>query len=301
MKKSAKYFWKLAKELNGRWEIEGFNNHEAIALDVGYIEKYFPEYLPLKLELLNRRDSAGSSQEKRFFNALRVYVYTIYENLWYGYLISYSEWQQSSFLINGKAVNFLYPHQNHLPSFSSAILHFGTCRDLFIVLLKLYLDPQQVKNKGSIGNLIKSSYKGKNKKEEFRKDLIKLSNNSDPNYISEGLEVFEGNEFRNFFAHRLRLLWWHNKKCSLINYFIKKETFEAIKNKENNKYLRHIFDILQDSKSYRNIIEDFGCSELVSSGEILRDTHDLIANFFNKSLKFIREYLKDSETSANGG
>lgn len=279
----------LAEAMNKGWGVEGFNNHEEQALKVGYVDEYFPEYLPLKLELLKRRDSSGGNVANiRFFNALRIYTYTIFENLWFGYLISYSQMQESSFVVNERQVSFLYPYLNHLPSFSAAVMHFGTCRDLFFILLKLCVDPQMVKDRSKIDDLLHFRY---NNWESFKEDLAKLSNSNDPKYVNGGLEVFNVNEFRNFFAHRMRLLWWHNRKCSPIDYFMKRDVYEAVRNKKKKYLLDHVYSILEDPKSYENEINKSVCSDLVGSGEILRGTHDVIASFANKSFMFVRKKL----------
>lgn len=154
-----------------------------------------------------------------------------------------------------------------------------------------------IKDKNEVEKLIRVYYN----KEHFKNDLIKLAKNSDQNYINNGMEVYEWKEFRNYFAHRMRLLWWHNKKCSPIDYFIKREVFEALKIRKYSKCIEHVFEILKDHKSYENMIENSDCSELVSSRKILRDTHDLIASFINKSLKFIRKRINNSEMAANSG
>jgi len=266
-----------------KWGINGFNNHEDVGFKVGYIQKYFSEYLYLKKELLERRDSASQNEMRRYFNALRIYVYTLYENLWHGYITSHSEELKFTFVINGIPTTFLNPHQTHLPSFSSAILNFGTCRDLFFVLLKLSIDPATINNKDSVNGLLKIHYGQKG----FEKDLIKLSNNSDADYVNDGVRVYETNEFRNIFAHKMRLLWWFNKKCSPNERFLLRKEVDAIKNKKREEYMEHIFEIFTDNKSYERKIENSNCPDLISSGEILRETHDLLARFVNKSYKFI--------------
>lgn len=273
-----------------KWEIEGFNNHEQMALNAGYYDKYFPDYLLLKLKLLKARDNNITQKGKRtFFNALRIYTYSIWENLWFGYLMAYSQCQKSYFLINSQSVEFINAYLNHLPSFSSAILHFGSCRDLFFVLLKVWCDGENSVSDKNIYRTITVSYTGKNGKNKFRTDLESISKTQI--YMQEALKVYDHNEFRNFFAHRLRLLWWHNKKCSPIEYFIKRNVFEDIKHKRKDSCKKNIYAILDDHKAYENSIERSGCSELISSGEILRETHDLIANFFNKTLGFMSEKI----------
>lgn len=62
----------LIRELDKKWGIEGFNNHEQKSFEVGYIKKYFPNYLPLKKKLLEGRDDAKNAQQKRLFKALSI-------------------------------------------------------------------------------------------------------------------------------------------------------------------------------------------------------------------------------------
>ena len=273
----------LIKELAKKWGIEGFNNHEQKSFEVGYIKNYFPNYLSLKKKLLESRDDTNAAEQKRLFNAMRIYIYTIFENLWFGYLLSYSEQHASSFQVHGKTIEFFSPFTTHLPSYSAAILHFGSCRDLFFILLKLCVDPSKISDAENTSKLITTTYNEGN----FIKDLKTLSGNTNQDYIDAGKRVYKLNEFRNFFAHRMRLLWWHNRKCNTLDYFIKRGVYDAIRNRRKEDYKKHVFNVLEDHKSYESDIENSDCSDLVSSGEILRETHDMIASFFNNTLKFI--------------
>jgi len=151
--------WKTRYEatysgIKKNWGIHGFNNHEDVAFKEGYIEKYFPHYLPLKKELLIRRDSAKNDTSRKFFGALYIYVYTIFENLWYGYIMSYAKELNLCFKFGKANWTFKNPYQTHLPSFSSAIVHLGTCRDLFFILLKLCIEPESVKDSNAFRELI---------------------------------------------------------------------------------------------------------------------------------------------------
>ena len=279
----------LIEELKKFGIEEGFNNHEEMAYNAGYFDKdkYFPKYLDLKLKLLKARDNATTDEKRKFFNALRIYIYSIWENLWYGYLMSYSELHVSYFLVNGKHQSFLYPYLNHLPSFSSAILHFGSCRDLFCALLKIWVDKNN--NQCIYDSITTHDYMGKKGQERFKDDLKQIS--TDCQYSNEGMQVFKNNEFRNFFAHRLRVLWWHNKRCSPIEYFIKKNVFEDIKKRKEGECKRYVLAMLDDEKAYKHNIEKSDRSELIGSGEILRETHDIIATFLNKTLGFMIEKI----------
>ena len=225
---------KLIQELN-KWGIEGFHNHENLSYEAGYLKNYFPEYLPVKIRLLKNRDSASQDDMRRFFNALRLYVYSLFENIWFGYIISHSEEMSLRFRINGLSREFERPYQTHLPSFSSAIMHYGTCRDLFFILLKLTVQPELIKNVENLGKLIKTRYNEK----DFKKDLTSLSGGVDSNFVELGLKIYDDNELRNYFAHRMRLIWWINKDSPHEDrYLFKRSILEAIKNrKKDNKVL----------------------------------------------------------------
>ena len=271
-----------------KWGVDGFNNHEMVAFDVGYINKYFNNYLILKKKLLQNADKASTIELKRFYNALTIYVYSIFENIWYGYIISHSKHVELKFTFDQVLpVKFINPYQTHLPSFSSAILHFGTCRDLFSVLLKLCIEPTLVNNSQGIGKLLRIHYK----KNEFKKDLEKLTNKKDSKYINNGLQFYDDKEFRNFYAHRMRLVWWINKNGKSKNrYLFKKNIYRAIKENNRQLYEQYILDILNDPKSYREFIEYSHPDELIGSEEILKEKHDMIAEFMNASFKFIKQY-----------
>ena len=275
----------LIEELK-KFDVQGFNNHEQMAYNAGYFGKYFPQYLDLKLKLLKAQHNARGVK-KRFLNALRIYIYSIWENLWYGYLISYAELNISAFYIDGNALPvFLNPFTNHLPSFSSAILHFGSCRDMFFVLLRLWHNRENSVSNNKINSTIRASYAGKNGRNDFQEHLRSISNNE--SYIREAMKVYDHNELRNFFAHRMRLLWWQNKKCSPTEYFIKRDAFESIKKRQKDECKKYVLAMMDDEEAYKQNIEECDRSDVIGSGEILRETHDLIANFFNETLGFIR-------------
>lgn len=133
--------------------IDELNSQEQEAYDHGYIKEdfvnYLPNYLPAKMRLLkaikdteeeikDAKDDDKIKQlnnKKQLLNAARIYTYTLFENTWFGYLIAYANKSEITFELDGKKIN-PKSYNNHLPSFSSAILHFGTCRDLFFPLLK---------------------------------------------------------------------------------------------------------------------------------------------------------------------
>jgi hypothetical protein len=282
-----------ATYLADRWGIEGFNRHEEVALHNGYIQRYFPHYLPLKLFLLVERENARTAKERRFFNAVRIYIYTLWENMWLAYITGNSEDQKLIFRLGKEPIHFEFPYWTHLPSFSSVILHLGTCRDLFFILLNLCNEPDSIENEQAVGNLVKVSYP-KNKESTFKKDLITFSSNS-VDFVEVGVKVFRENVFRNFFAHRMRLLWWNNKKCHPIDRFIKRDVYEAIQRDDFDTYNKHLISVFSDHRSYENSIEHSECNELISAGQILREKHDLISDFLNRSFGIIKSRVQNFE------
>ena len=273
----------IANSLANKWGTEGFNNHEKEALKVGYIDNFFPDYLPLKQKLLEGRDGITDGIKKKHYNALRIYSYSIFENVWYGYLASYADHQETRFKIENHDVNFENAFRNHLPSFSSAILNFGTCRDLFFILLKLLIAEDLVNDAAGIKRLLNTRY---TKIENFISDLSQLC--SDQDYLNEGKIFFDRNMFRNFFAHKIRLLWWKNKKCSAIDYYVTKQIYDDIQNRRHTEYHSQVEKFFKDHKSYENLIETSPCSQLVSAAEMLKEAHDSIASFLNRSFGFLR-------------
>lgn len=265
-----------------KWKVEGWNNHEQDAYKSGYMKSYFAEYPGFKEKILRKRDASVKPAAQRFLNALRLYGYGIWENLWYGYLTSHSEEHRSYFTLPGLTLGYSNPYWNNLPAFSSAILHFGACRDLFFVLLKLCLNPSDVADKERLGKLIKTGYRDK---EEFKADLAKFCHNADPSYVKDGEDVYQGNEFRNFFAHRLRLLWSKSGVGRSSDYVMKVDVLQAIKKRDANTYLLHVFDMLQDPPHYEQQIEACPESELVRASQILKEMHDGMARFLNRSLR----------------
>jgi len=285
--------------LNSKRKEENLNSHEKQALDAGYIDKFFPEYRTLMEALRERRDkakNAGNNEMQRYFNGLRIYVYTIFENIWHGYLISYGEPKNGiTFLVNGKECYFDHPYKKHLPFFSSAILHLGTCRDLLLVLLALCARGRgAIKNENDLYGLVMfpNGKKGfKDRQKEFTKDLEMISNRHQA-YAEKGERIFKLNQFRNYFAHRLRLPWMEKEKSSEEEYFITRDLYNNVTqgNEENMK--DWLFDTLKDQEPYENTIRKAKREDLISASEILQGIHDLMAEFLNRSMGFIKEYIK---------
>jgi len=277
--------WPEAQTLKDKWGIIGLNNHEEASLKLDYND-IVPEYINLKLKILALRDAAKQQGEKIFYDALRIYIYSIYENLFYGYMISYATGQNSAFIFSDKDKIFhLYQqYYNHLPSFSSALLNFGNCRDLIFVLVRL-APKKSLNDANEYYKIIKvKNYRWN----EFCIDLKILSN--DTSYINDGKEIFELHQFRNIYEHKFRLLWWWNKKRGDNIYFIKKELYEAVlKGQDTVKTM--LFNILEDPQKYEDEILNANPSEIISSVDILKNIHDKMAQFFNNTLKHISKML----------
>lgn len=272
----------LANSLADKWGIEGFNSQEEEALRIGYLDKFFLEYLPLKQRLLEGRDSTTDDHKKKYLNALRIYSYSLFENVWYGYLATYAEHQVTQFKIEGQEVIFRNAFRNHLPSFSSAILNFGTCRDLFFILLNLLINDSLLNDSRGIKTLLNIRYTNVN---SFLSDLSQVC--SDQDYCDEGRIFFDRNMFRNLFAHKIRLLWWKNERCSPIDYYVTKQIYDDIQNRRHTAYHSQIENIFKDHKSYENLIETSSCSQIISAAEMLMEAHNSIAIFLNRSFGFI--------------
>jgi len=265
---------------------EGWNNHEKFANNLGYLEIYSPNYLSFKLKLLNKRDS-GNKKEKIKFNAIRIYTYTIFENLWFGYLIAYSDFQLFTYIINQQKICYENPFFNHLPSFSAAIMHFGTCRDLFFILLELCLVNLNDIDDNKIKNILK---KRVNKDRFFKK--LKDDLGYEQKDINKAKNFLNKNIFRNYFAHRLRLPWWNSPKCSKTDYYIKNDLYNKMISDDEVGVSQDIYQIFADHKKYESQINKADCNELISGRKILQHTHDELAEFFNISLGYFGQYFK---------
>jgi len=282
---------------------KGWNEQERNAADADYVKKYFQVYPNLKKKLLELTDTTQNKDEKRYYNALRIYVYTIFENLWFGYLMSYPESEMTFKYGNVKFPNFQTPFSMYLPFFSAAILHFGSCRDIFFVLLQLCIKNAKDITNEEFERIINIHFyqweKGKqktNKKTSFIKDdLIKFSKEEDENssFIIKGNEFFSLNKFRNYFAHRMRLLWWRSEECKQETFSIKKSIYEIFKGtlKEESPY-EELFKILENPEQYQHDIEISEPDDLVSARQILQKTHDIIASFFSEFMEIMEKKLR---------
>ncbi len=275
--------WPDAQTLKDKWGIIGFNNHEEASLKLGY-DGVISDYTKLKLKILESRDDTSVTPGKKvFYEALRIYTYSIYENLFYGYLISHAPGQNSAFIFGDKCKKFQLDQQyyNHLPSFSSALLNFGNCRDLIFVLVKL-VNKRILNNADEYNEIINvRSYS----KDNFCRDLRIL--NSDQLYINTGKEIFQLHRFRNIYEHKFRLLWWRNNADSNNIYYIKRNLYNAILTDDHDAVKIMLFNMLENPQGYENEILNANPSEIISSKEILINIHEKISSFFNNTLKCI--------------
>jgi hypothetical protein len=196
-------------------------------------------------------------------------------------MISCASSQRSAFIFKDKCKKFPMEQQyyNHLPSFSSALLHFGNCRDLIFVLVRL-ANNQSLNDANDYNKIMDTR---RYYESDFCNDLKNLCNDS--LYIAAGKEIFKLHRFRNIYEHKFRLLWSPNNIGNNDIYFIKRDLYNAIVNDEKDNIKKMLFSILEDRQKYENeIFNSNNSSEIISSQEILINIHDKISSFFNNTL-----------------
>lgn len=270
----------------------GINEHENTSYRLGYFENPLNNFLPLKKAIFEKLEKTKDDETKIYLNAIRIYSYSIYENLWYGFVISNSDFDTIKFKIKNEIIelgqNNLY--KNHLPSFTSAILLFGTCRDYFCVLLKIIAKKNSSDLKESdLKEIVKVRYTAHNKNENnFENDVKSLT--SDEEYLDLAKSILENNSLRNNYAHRLRIIWWHNQNYN--EYCFKKELIDSINNGAKNKiWINHFLDIFKDAEKYENEIKSATKQDVICASEILKQYHDEMADFINKTFGHIKNKL----------
>ncbi len=332
---------KNLEEFNKEGEGEiGLNDQEREACKDDYFKNKLPKYLRAKLRLLqaikdtkeeikNAKDDntvKRLNNKKQLLTAARIYTYTLFENTWFGYLIAYANTSEITFELNGKKCE-PKSYNNHLPSFSSAILHFGTCRDFLFPLLKIIF---YLKNNNNFKDFSKEflrfkySIKGCDHNAELKSFLLERFNIKDftikdiekldklcsryefsfkedfediieqekwESYKKQAENIFENlSRFRNTFAHKMRILWWKN-----INYsnklFIQRDFYDAIKNNNKADLVKDYYNkILDDHKKYEDdIYNKTNIDELISPTEILKEIHDANAKFLNNIFALIEQ------------
>jgi|GEM_PF-2010793 len=260
----------IAKKLLQDFPREGFNEHELDAMEEGYIDNYFEYYLPLKLKLLEMRRNAKSDNEKVYSNYLRVLTYTLFENSWFVYLMT----DDHEFTFTNIGLKFTNPYHNHLPSFSSALLHIGSCYDQFFVFINLFYEGSFT-NPSDLNGKLKVNFRGPDKN-KYPLVLEKIS--TDPGYIQKGNEILNSNKFRNYFAHQVRLLWWHRNDTTL--FYFPRDLYDKIMS-QGNDGRQEVFNMLIDTEQYEKNIQTYDVQNMISSKEIMFNYHDEMTRYFN--------------------
>lgn len=265
------------------------NSHENNSYDIGYFNSYLDNYLRLKRTIIEKLDNIKDDCLIRYLQAIRIYSYTIYENLWYGYVISNSEFDTINFRINGQVTELAHHNlfKNHLPSFSAAILNFGTCRDFYFVLLRIAINSNFAKDRKELIDTIMINYRTKNKC-DFVADIKKIT--GDSNYLRLANSLLYKNNFRNFYAHRLRLLWWKNPASS--DYYFMRDIYNSIEKDDSDIWCKHLQRVFLDAKSYEKEICRAPKKDIISSSEILQKTHNSLAKFINDTFRYIKEKIE---------
>ena len=272
-----------AKELCRNFSLEGFNNHELNALNADYIDNYFEYYLPLKLSLLEKRMNTNGDNEKVYVNYLRVLTYTLFENSWFVFLMT----GDHQFYFSKDEGCYGNPYHNHLPSFSSALLHIGSCFDQFFVLIKLFY-VGKITDPKDFNEALRVNYRLSKNSSEYCSILNYISDN-DPAYHQKGNEILKSNRFRNYFAHQLRLLWWHRNGDTNLYYF-PKDLYDKIMNSGSDGR-QEVFNMLIDTKEYEGKIQTSDVNAMISSKDIIINFHDEMTDIFNSTFYHILNRL----------
>lgn len=252
----------------------GFNSQENDALNLDFFE-HLRSYLPLKLLMLEKEFDSKSKEDKAYFSFLRIYIYSIFENLFLVYMVLTS---RNKMDFHFKEITIYKFFHNHLPSFSMLIMHLLTCRDLIQVLMYGFNNKSEVYT--NLNKVIKHGTRHKDFKNEIK------SFTGIPNYIAN--EFIGTNRFRNFFAHRMRIPWIIGSNNQA---FYERNLFEKIKN-DDKSYINNLNTIIEDTKKYENSLRLLKPEELISSIEIIEDLYKQIFTFFNELLKELENKLE---------
>jgi hypothetical protein len=205
-------------------------------------------------------------------------MYTLFENTWHAHLLSSTPQELSLFFVENRWLCRANPTVTHLPSFSSAIMHLGICRDLFFVFLEIALKQDSVSDEGKIIQTLKAPYQ---QLQKFKAAVSQLSSEAD--YLRMAEEFHRQNRFRNFFAHRLRIPWWHSEACPNGGYFVPRTTYDALKKDDKRQWPSNLLRLFDDHEAFEREIAEANIADLVSAREILQDIHGETARFLNKS------------------
>jgi hypothetical protein len=97
------------------------------------------------------------------------------------------------------------------------------------------------------------------------------------------------NRFRNYFAHTLRLLWWHRKDNTKVFYF-SRELYEKVMNGGSDGR-EEVYKMLLDTRLYEENIMNADTTKLISSREIIDDYHSKMGEIFNLTFGYIQPAL----------
>jgi hypothetical protein len=270
-----------AMELFQSFNQEGFNDHELDAMVVDYIDNYFEYYLPLKLKLLKMRKDANGDNAKVYNNYLKVLVYTLFENSWFVFLMT----DEHEFYFSKNNETYDNPYHNHLPSFSSALLHIGSCYDQFFVFIKLFYEGK-ITGPKDFKDVLRVKFRSPTGMPEYLNVLNRISNDTD--YIKKGSEILNSNKFRNYFAHQVRLLWCHRDNTKL--YYFPRDLYNKIMN-DGSDGRQEVFNMLIDTKQYEKKIQTEDVKNMISSKEIIINYHSEMTKMFNLTFYYILNNL----------
>ncbi len=194
----------------------------------------------------------------------------MFENSWFVYLMT----DDHEFSFSPIGLVYTNPYHNHLPSFSSALLHIGSCYDQFFVLINLFYEGK-VNSPSDFNRVLKINFRGPDK-DKYPLVLNNISN--EPVYIQKGNEILNSNRFRNYFAHQLRLLWWHRNDTKL--FYFPRDLYNRIMNAGSDGR-QEVFNMLIDTEQYEMKIQTDDINNMISSKEIIINYHDEMTRYFN--------------------
>ena len=254
------------------------NNHECQALYDGYFDNFLFNYFPLRSFLLyRRRDGARGDEIYTYFEALRIYQYSIFENLWYIY--------KSFTGIDEKKRTFTL-----LPNFSAKILMIATIREYLNAMF--YLSLKDINGIHKV--IIKDFKKGKrNRFGKFTDNANQIRFIGVPNLEPDVFwNLFD---LRHIFYHTIRLPWWKNiNDPDEEQYYYPREIIKLITPSATGKVdieqiIRRIFS---DIDAYEAEIKNKDIESLVGAKEILIKLHKHVADFRDAAFQALYDHLE---------
>ncbi|MCE1164844.1 MAG: DUF5677 domain-containing protein [Bacteroidetes bacterium] len=270
---------KLIKYNENDHEI-GFNSQEREALNLMFFDR-ISHYLVLKIQLLENLKSTANQSDKEYFNIIRIYVYSIMENLFAIHKIAYFESLNSSTI--GYGINISKNFKNHLPSFSMALLLLGTIRDFIYPILNLVRDYDG--NGFKNYNFLKSNNIDKYKSVDDKSNLYKFKT-----FVDNFNKNFDFHELRNYFQHRLRLLWIVKEDG---NAYFEKELYDYLITKDKVEVNKKLKEIFNDTIAYEKRIRTLSPDKLISVKKILQDITNKYSDNVDELFKLLYEFLNN--------